>query len=57
MEAIKLIEEAVDNGAQLANSCKSLGITDRTYYRWKNLDKSYSSYEDRRAYADCKTAN
>ena len=52
MEAIKLIEEAVDNGAQLANSCKSLGITDRTYYRWKNLDKSYSSYEDRRAYAD-----
>lgn len=52
MEAIKLIEEAVDSGARLPNTCKSLGITERTYYRWKNLDKSYSSYEDRRAYAD-----
>lgn len=52
MEAIKLIEEAVDSGARLPNACKSLGITERTYYRWKNLDKSYSSYEDRRAYAD-----
>lgn len=36
----------------MANACKSLGITERTYYRWKNLDKSYNSYEDRRAYAD-----
>ena len=52
MEAIKLIEEAVDSGAQLSNACKALGITDRTYYRWKNLDKSYRSYEDRRTYAD-----
>lgn len=52
MEAIKLIEEAVDSGARPPNACKSLDITERTYYRWKNLDKSYSSYEDRRAYAD-----
>lgn len=52
MEAVKLIEEAVDSGAQLPNACKCLGITSRTYYRWKNLAKSYSSYEDRRAYAD-----
>ena len=52
MEAIKLIEEAVNSGAQLANACKCLSITDRTYYRWKNLDKSYHTLEDRWVFAD-----
>ena len=40
------------SGAGLAKACKLLGITERTYYRWKHLDKEYQSYEDRRSYAD-----
>ena len=52
MEAIKLICEAVENGARLSAACERIGITERTYYRWQNLDKTYNSYEDRRTYAD-----
>ena len=40
------------NGARLKAACERLGITERTYYRWQNLDKKHSSYEDRRTYAD-----
>ena len=47
-----LIDEAVHNGARLSEACKRLGITERTYYRWRNLARNYNSYEDRRAYAD-----
>lgn len=52
MEAIKLIDEAVENGARLSAASEMLGITERTYYRWRILDKTYNSYEDRRTYAD-----
>ena len=47
-----LIEEAVRNGAGLCAACQQIGITERTYYRWKKLHNTYGSYEDRRAYAD-----
>ena len=47
-----LIEEAVESGARLSAACERLGITERTYYRWKNLDKKHHSYEDRRGHAD-----
>ena len=52
MEAILLINEAVDHGARLSKACECLGITARTYYRWQSLNKEHQSYEDRRAYAD-----
>ncbi len=47
-----LIEEAVTNGAGLPKACNVLNITDRTYYRWKKLQREYDSCEDRRQYAD-----
>ena len=34
-QAIALIDEARQAGARLAPACKELGITDRTYQRWK----------------------
>ena len=39
-------------GARLSKACERLGISDRTYYRWKKLEAEYGSCEDRRAYAD-----
>ena len=47
-----LIDQAVSSGARLRYACRELGITERTYYRWKALGKEHHSYEDRRAYAD-----
>ena len=47
-----LIEEAVQNGARLEAACKVLGITERTYYRWKAQEKKSGICEDRRAFAD-----
>ena len=47
-----LIEEAVQNGARLEAACKVLGITERTYYRWKAQEKKPGICEDRRAFAD-----
>lgn len=47
-----LIDEAVDNGARLPKACNVLNISERTYYRWQKLNNEYSSYEDRRKYAD-----
>ena len=52
MDAIQLIDEAVDHGAGLSKACEYLGITERTYYRWQSLNRKHHSYEDRRAYAD-----
>lgn len=46
-----LIDEAVDNGARLSKACKRLGITERTYYRWIKLNKTFDSYADRRNFA------
>jgi len=46
--AIKLIDEAVENGARLYKACMELGITDRTYYRWCKLKMETGSCEDLR---------
>lgn len=46
-KAILLIDEAVDNRARLSKACERLGITERTYYRWVKLNKTFDSYEDR----------
>ncbi|XME04536.1 helix-turn-helix domain-containing protein (plasmid) [Lachnospiraceae bacterium C1.1] len=51
-EAIKLIDEAVSSGAHLSKTCERIGITERTYYRWKKLNTEYASYEYRRAHVD-----
>ena len=47
-----LIDEAVESGARLPKACKVLNITDRTYYRWQELNREHGSYEDRRKYAN-----
>ena len=47
-----LIDQAVSSGARLSAACREIGITERTYYRWKALDKEHGSCEDRRAFAD-----
>ena len=46
--AVQLIEEAVDAGASCKKACERLGITERTYYRWKNRKIKTDSYEDGR---------
>ena len=51
-KAIELIDEAHASGARLSKACEELGITERTYYRWINLQKEHGSYEDRRPYAE-----
>ena len=40
-EAVELIKEAVDSGAALYKACKELGISKRTYNRWKKTDSGY----------------
>ena len=47
-----LIDKAVDDGARLSKACERIGITERTYYRWVKLNKTFDSYEDRRTFAD-----
>ena len=46
--AIQLIEEAVQSGAELRKACERLGITERTYYNWKRQQRKSGSVEDRR---------
>ncbi len=46
--AVMLISEAVSAGAELPNACNELGISDRTYFRWKKRKESSGSYEDMR---------
>jgi transposase InsO family protein len=36
IQAIKLIKEAVSNGANQSRACEMLGISQRTYYRWES---------------------
>lgn len=40
-QAVELIKEAVDSGAALYKACVELGISKRTYNRWKNTDSDY----------------
>lgn len=46
--AVSLIEEAVDSGCRLCKACEELGITERTYYRWKSQHKRIGTYADQR---------
>lgn len=47
-KAVKLIDEAVFNGACLTKSCQELSITERTYYRWLKQKKELGTLEDLR---------
>ncbi|SDB69019.1 hypothetical protein SAMN02910263_04347 [Butyrivibrio sp. INlla16] len=40
-QAVELISEAVGSGAALYKACNELGISKRTYNRWKNTDNDY----------------
>ena len=40
-QAVELIKEAVDSGAAMHKACTELGISKRTYNRWKNTDSDY----------------
>ena len=40
-QAVELIKEAVDSGAAMYKACTELGISKRTYNRWKNTDSDY----------------
>lgn len=33
--AVLLIDEAIKSGASCKKACERLGITERTFYRWK----------------------
>lgn len=39
--AVKLINEAIRSGARLFKACEELGISKRTYNRWKETDSEY----------------
>lgn len=52
VNAIQLIEGAVRNGCRLVPACKELGITERTYFRWKRLNERNGSMDDLRPKAD-----
>ncbi|OQA25688.1 MAG: Integrase core domain protein [Firmicutes bacterium ADurb.Bin354] len=40
-QAVELISEAVNSGAALYKACEELGISKRTYNRWRNTDNDY----------------
>ena len=40
-QAVKPLKEAVDSGAAFYKACAELGISKRTYNRWKNTDSDY----------------
>lgn len=44
--AIKLIKEAVASGASCQKAYERLGITERTFYRWRKRKAATNSYED-----------
>ena len=50
--AVQLINEAIASGASCNKACERLGITERTYYRWKRRKAANDSYEDGRPTAD-----
>ena len=51
-KAVELIDEAVCNGVSCQKACERLGLTERTYYRWKLRKVKTDSYEDGRPNAD-----
>lgn len=50
--AIQLIEEAMTSGAPCPKACRELGITERTYYRWKKSKEATGLCADRRPIAN-----
>ena len=50
--AVLLINEAIKSGASCKKACERLGITERTFYRWKKRKADTDSYEDGRPSAD-----
>ena len=50
--AVLLINEAIKSGASCKKACERLGITERTFYRWKQRKADTDSYEDGRPHAD-----
>ena len=50
--AVLLINEAIKSGASCKKACERLGITERTFYRWKKRKADTDSYEDGRPHAD-----
>lgn len=50
--AVELIEEAVASGVSCQKACERLGITERTFYRWRKRKVATNSYEDGRPKAD-----
>ena len=46
--AVLLIDEAIVSGASCKKACDRLGITERTFYRWKKRKADTDSYEDGR---------
>ena len=46
-KAVELIDEAVSNGASCQKACERLGLTERTYYRWKRRKIKIDSYKCR----------
>ena len=44
--AVLLINEAIASGASCKKACYRLGITERTFYRWKKRKSDINSYED-----------
>lgn len=50
--AVLLIDEAIKSGASCKKACERLGITERTFYRWKKRKADTDSYEDGRPHAD-----
>lgn len=50
--AVLLINEAVASGASRKKACERLGITERTFYRWKKRKVDTDSYVDARPEAD-----
>ena len=50
--AVQLINEAIKSGASCKKACERLGITERTFYRWKKRKSDTDSYDDGRPHAD-----
>ncbi len=48
---LELIDAALKDGAGLAAACKKMGITERTYFRWKKMLKESGCLSDLRTTA------
>ncbi len=48
---LELIAAAVADGASLAAASRKMGITERTYFRWKKMLKQSGSLQDLRTVA------